>query len=399
MASQIRVAIVGTGNIAHSHVKAYLRFPERCKVVALADIYPEKAKAFNEQYGLGARVFDSHERLLESGGVDLASVCTPPYTHAPIALALLGAGVHTIVEKPMAASLAECDELVRAAKASGLVFSPVAQNRFRTPMMRLKRLLDSGLAGKVNHVQVDSHWWRGHSYYDLWWRGTWEKEGGGCTLNHAVHHIDLLNWLMGMPSELSAFMANTEHDNAEVEDLSCALLRFPGGALGQLTNSVVHHGEEQQLVFQAEAARVSVPFRAFASTSMGNGFPKRDEALEKRLADFYGELPSLEHEAHEGQIDDVLGAIEGGRPPLIGAEDGRRTLQVIAGIYKSATLRGIAALPIGPGDDFYTAEGVARLAPRFYEKRVSKIELPSEGITTGNDYGKIYSYGEPGKGR
>jgi predicted dehydrogenase len=390
----IRVGIVGTGNIAHSHAKAYLRFPERCEVVALADIYPEEAKAFDERYGLGAAVRDSHSAILKEGGVDLVSICTPPFTHAPIALDCLRAGVHAIVEKPMAASLAECDALVDAAASSGRVFSPIAQNRFRTPMMRLKRLLESGLAGKVNHVQVDSHWWRGRCYYDLWWRGTWEKEGGGCTLNHAVHHIDLLNWLMGMPKELSAFMANTAHDNAEVEDLSLAVMRFEGGALGQIANSVVHHGEEQQLIFQAEAARISVPFRAYASTSLGNGFPRRDEELEKRLDAYYAELPELAHEAHEGQIDDVLKAIETGGEPLIKAEDGRRTLQVIAGIYKSAATRGIVALPIAEGDPFYTAEGLCAAAPRFHEKSASKIELSGESITTGSDYGSIYSYGK-----
>src|SRR5512133_321575 len=100
----IRVGIVGTGNIAHSHVKAYLRFPGRCKVAALAAIYPEKAKAFDEQYSLGAAVQDSHEALLEGGGVALVSTCTPPYTHAPIALDCLRAGAHTIGEKPMASS-------------------------------------------------------------------------------------------------------------------------------------------------------------------------------------------------------------------------------------------------------------------------------------------------------
>jgi UDP-N-acetyl-2-amino-2-deoxyglucuronate dehydrogenase len=389
----IRVGIVGTGNIAHSHVKAYLRFPDRCKVVALADIYPEKAKAFDEQYELGAAVRDSHAALLEGGGIDLVSVCTPPYTHAPIALDCLRAGAHTIVEKPMAASLEECDRLVEAAASSARVFSPIAQNRFRTPMMRLKRLIDSGLAGKVNHVQADSHWWRGHCYYDLWWRGTWEKEGGGCTLNHAVHHIDLLNWLMGMPVELSAFMANTAHDNAEVEDLSLAVMRFEGGALGHIVNSVVHHGEEQQLVFQAESARISVPFRAYASTSLGNGFPQRNAELEKELEEYYEAMPALAHEAHDGQIDDVLTAIETGGAPLIKAEDGRRTLQVIAGIYKSAATRAIASLPIAKGDAFYTAEGLYAAVPRFYRKAASKLELSGESITTGSDYGRIYSYG------
>jgi len=274
------------------------------------------------------------------------------------------------------------------------VFSPIAQNRFRSPVMRLKRLLDSGLVGKINHVQVDSYWWRGASYYDLWWRGTWAKEGGGCTLNHAVHHIDLLNWIMGMPVEISAFMTNAAHHNAEVEDLSIALVRFADGTLGQLTNSVVHHGEEQQLVFQADAARVSVPFRVYASTPLGNGFPRRDTEEESKIAAFYYGLPALEHKAHEGQIDDVLRAIEMDCAPLIGVEDGRKTLQVITGIYKSASTKSTVGLPIGPGDPFYTAEGLAKEVPHFFEKRVSKATLSSEEISTGNDYKNIYNYGE-----
>ena len=102
-------------------------------------------------------------------------------------------------------------------------------------------------------------------YYDLWWRGTWEKEGGGYTLNHAVHHIDMLCWMMGLPDKVTSILANTAHDNAEVEDLSGSVLQYPH-ALGQLTASVVHHGEEQQLVFQCEKAKISAPFSVHAST-------------------------------------------------------------------------------------------------------------------------------------
>jgi predicted dehydrogenase len=94
-------------------------------------------------------------------------------------------------------------------------------------LLALKGGIDSGLAGKICHAQVDSFWWRGHCYYDLWWRGTWEKEGGGCTLNHAVHHIDAIQWMLGFPSEVVAMMTNVAHDNAEVEDLSTAIFKYP----------------------------------------------------------------------------------------------------------------------------------------------------------------------------
>ena len=125
-----------------------------------------------------------------------------------------------VCEKPMAASLEECDNMLKARDESGRLLSIIAQNRFRRGIRDLKALLDSSIARPVRHAQVDSFGWRGHCYYDLWWRGTWEKEGGGCTLNHAVHHIDMLLWMMGSPEQVTSFLANTAHDNAEVEDLS-----------------------------------------------------------------------------------------------------------------------------------------------------------------------------------
>jgi predicted dehydrogenase len=97
----------------------------------------------------------------------------------------------------------------------------VAQNRFRDPIHHLKKVLDTGLIGKVVHAQIDSLWNRGHSYYDLWWRGTWEKEGGGCTLNHAVHHIDMLGWMLGAPEQVSAMISNANHDTQRSRIFPC----------------------------------------------------------------------------------------------------------------------------------------------------------------------------------
>src|SRR5665647_2809508 len=120
----INVAVVGAGNISPSHMRGYLAFPNRCR----------------------------------------------------------------IVEKPMALSLTECDAMIVAARESRALLSVVAQNRFRDEVVILKGVVDSGLLGPVAHLSIDSAWWRGLPYYDLSWRGTWESEGGGPTLNHAIHH-------------------------------------------------------------------------------------------------------------------------------------------------------------------------------------------------------------------
>ncbi|AOZ90928.1 Gfo/Idh/MocA family protein [Paenibacillus crassostreae] len=376
----LKVAIIGTGAISITHIKSYLKFKERCEIVALCDLYPDKAEAKKIEFGLDAKVVNDYKELLHEE-IDLISICLPPYAHAPIAVDFLNAGSHVLVEKPMASSLEECDLMIEAALRSGKVLSVVAQNRFTNPIMKLKKMLDTRLAGPILHAQVDSFWWRGHSYYDLWWRGTWEKEGGGCTLNHAVHHIDALLWMMGRPEQVQAFMSNVAHDNAEVEDLSIAMLRYANGALGQITSSVVHHGEEQQFIFQGQHARISAPWKFTASSSKSNGFPEKNAQLEEQLQQAYDSLPNLPYEGHAAQIDNVMYAIESGEPPLIDGISGRTTLEMIMAIYKSASTGENVSLPLVAGDPFYTKAGVQQHAIHFYEKSGHVENFSDQQIT------------------
>ncbi|MBQ8162181.1 MAG: Gfo/Idh/MocA family oxidoreductase [Clostridia bacterium] len=364
-------------------MEAYQTLMAECEVTWLVDIVPGKAQRFMEEFGMHCRVAeDFHEALGED--VDLVDVCTPPYVHASISIEAMQHGKHVICEKPMAASLEECDAMLKARDESGKKLSIIAQNRFRKPIRDLKMVLDSGLAGNVRHAQVDSLWWRGHCYYDLWWRGTWEKEGGGCTLNHAVHHIDMLLWMLGRPEEVTSVLANVSHDNAEVEDLSVSILRYPS-SLCQLTASVVDHGEEQKLVFQCEKARISAPFSCAASLSKSNGFPEKNEALEREIQAFVDALPPLPFEGHTGQIADVLSAIREDRQPAIGGEDGRNTIELISAIYLSGTEGKTVRLPLLPDSPFYTRGGMLGGAPHFYEKNTSVMELGGS-ITLGSDY-------------
>jgi predicted dehydrogenase len=376
------------------HLEAYRRFagcegfPRRCKVTALVDISPDYAEQRKREFPFlaDAKIYESHQEMLAAGGIDLVDICTPPFCHAGIAVDSLNAGRHVIVEKPMAESLAECDAMISAAEKSGTVLSVIAQNRFRKEVYNLKKTLDTGKIGKIVHAQVDSFWWRGHSYYDLWWRGSWEKEGGGCTLNHAVHHIDMLGWMMGLPAEVCAIISNAAHDNAEVEDISVAVMRYTGGArtangaLAQVTSSVVHHGEEQQIVFQGEKARISFPWRTAAHHAQPNGFPAKEqnEALLRELDDFYRALPDLPYSGHTAQIDNVLAAIETGGKPLVGGRDGRLTIELITAIYKAGITRRAVDLPVREDDEYYTTEGILRDAPRFYQKTVSVQDLSGE---------------------
>ncbi|MBQ9306365.1 MAG: Gfo/Idh/MocA family oxidoreductase [Clostridia bacterium] len=379
----IQVAIIGTGNISHAHIHAYLLFPERVHIAALVDIIPGKAEKVKKQYGLDCDCYLDHHNILTRPDIDLVDCCTPPYVHAEITINALHSGKNALCEKPMAASLEECDAMIRARDASGKKLSVIAQNRFRKPIRDLKALLDSGIAGPVRACQVDSFWWRGHCYYDLWWRGTWEKEGGGCTLNHAVHHIDMLGWMMGLPQRVTSVLANTAHDNAEVEDLSMSIMEYPG-ALGLLTASVVHHGEEQTLTFQCEKAKIAAPFSVYASVSRPNGFPEENPQLEAEIRAFTDSLPPVLFEGHDGQIDNVLTAMETDTLPAISGEDGRTTIELITAIYKSGALKAAVSLPLSKDDPFYTVQGIQKSVPHFYEKTVSQMELGDSQITLGS---------------
>jgi UDP-N-acetyl-2-amino-2-deoxyglucuronate dehydrogenase len=383
-----RIAILGTGAISDSHIQAYQKFKDQCQIVALVDLFPDKAREKALKHGLAAAVFKDYQELLNGAEFDIASICLPPFEHAPASLALLQAGKHVLAEKPMAVSLQECDDMVATARASGKLLSIVAQNRFKTPMMKMKKVLESGLVGKVLHAQVDSAWWRGSNYYDLWWRGTWAKEGGGCTMNHAVHHIDIFQWMVGLPSELLAVTTNLGHENSEVEDFSTAVLTYANGSLGQITASLVHHGEEQQFVCQGERARVAVPWAVKAMRQKENGFPEDNPAVQAEIQTFYDSLPAVEEEGHYGQIANFLAAVEGREPLLVDGLQGRRTLELITAIYQSSHLGQRVQLPMQPTDPFYTREGVLKHARHFHEKTRSVENFANNDITLGRNLGR-----------
>ena len=383
----IKIAIVGCGNISGAHISSYLMFPEKCKIVALVDIFPEKAEQKKTQHNLSeARVFASHTEMLESGvEVDLVSNCTPPYVHASISIDCMDKKMNVLVEKPMATCLAECDEMLAAEARNGVVLSCGAQNRFNDMIFKLKTLADTGMAGKVRAAHVDSLWWRGRSYYDLWWRGTWEKEGGGPTLNHAVHQIDMINWIQKeLPAEVTAVLSNVMHDNSEVEDLSFAVLKYADGALANVTSSVVHHGGTQSIVLQCENAKIAAPFSVAAEISRPNGFGECNPALEKELTDKYNSFENQPYEGFVGQINNVLTALETNTRPLITGADGRKTVELISAIYKSGCLKQTVTLPLAKDDPFYTFEGIIKHGIRFYEKGKALEDLGAGEITLGN---------------
>jgi UDP-N-acetyl-2-amino-2-deoxyglucuronate dehydrogenase len=164
-------------------------------------------------------------------------------------------------------------------------------------------------------------------------------------------------------------------------------MRFPDGALGQLTASVVHHGQEQQIIFQTERAKIAMPWTVSAQQAQPNGFPQRehDAATERELTDYCEGLPALAYEGHTGQIDDVLTALEttdGTRRVLVDGRDGRTTIEIITAIYQAAITGQTVTLPLPPDDPFRTRDGLLAAAPHFHEKTASVGEFSTNEITT-----------------
>ena len=169
------VAIIGTGVISERHIEAYAAFHGRCRIVALCDLMPEKAELLKEKYHLeDTEIYSSFREMVKRPDIQLVSICTPPFTHAESAVSCMRAGKHVLVEKPMASSLEECDEMIRAQKETGCYLGVISQNRYLQDNRNLKNMIASGAVGRVLFGQVESLWFRGREYYDLWWRGTWE---------------------------------------------------------------------------------------------------------------------------------------------------------------------------------------------------------------------------------
>ncbi len=230
--NKIRAAVIGLG-IGRVHAEAYHTLDE-ADLVAVCDVEDSRLRPVAERYG--CRAYNKVEDLLADSDVDLVSVATPHPSHADLAIRAMRAGKHVIVEKPMAVSVAQADEMIAVAQATGRMLAPVFQFRFLPPVLNMKRAIDDGKIGTPIlgscHVQV----YRDKAYYDQdRWRGHWDTEGGGVLINQAIHGLDMLVWLMGDPVEVTGRWANLTHPYIEVEDNAAVVIRFRGDALGVLT--------------------------------------------------------------------------------------------------------------------------------------------------------------------
>ncbi|HSS61524.1 MAG TPA: Gfo/Idh/MocA family oxidoreductase [Candidatus Limnocylindrales bacterium] len=345
----LRAAIIGAGSIAGEHARILHAAGERVALVAAADVDMARLTDFCATHFI-PRGYATPEDLLHSERPDLVHICTPPGTHAALAVQCLEAGASVWCEKPLCGSLAELDRIEAAERASGRFTAGVVQWRFGSAAKHLKRLIEEGVPGRPLLGLCQTTWYRDAAYYSAPWRGRWDSELGGATVGQGIHAMDLLLWLLGGWREVSATIATLDHKIA-VDDASVATLRFDGGALATVVSSVCSPHEETRLRLDFQRATFEVACLYAYGNSHWTCTPAPDaEDVAAAWRAIGRDVPGT----HAAQLDDTLDAIEaGGRPPA-SAQDLRPTIELMSALYKSsATRQPVARGSIQPGDPFY----------------------------------------------
>ena len=357
---KVRTGLIGCGKVGQIHAAALAGLAE-ADLVAVCDASAERARACAARYGV--RAFTDVSALLESAAPEAVLIGTPHPLHAAPTLLAARAGVHVLVEKPMAASLADCDAMLAATRKAGVRLGVISQRRCYEPVRRMKQAIDEGRIGRPVLGVFSMYSWRDPSYYESDpWRGKWATEGGGVLVNQSPHQLDLLQWFLGAIDEVSGCWANLNHPYVEVEDTALAMIRFKSGALGSVVTSLsqkpglytrVHvHGSngasvgvetDRGATFVAGVSEIAEPPLNDLWTVPG------EEAL---LAGFQAEDRSRFRQVnatthyHALQIRDFLGAVLEGRPPMVTGEEGRVVVEMFTAVYRSNRERRPIPFPL-----------------------------------------------------
>ena len=351
----IRVAIVGTGGIARIHAAA-LRpaAPGLAAAVlaAAADVDPDRLAAFGREHGVPA-TYRHLDDLLAAARPDLVHICTPPHAHHQQALACLRAGVSVLVEKPPVISLREFDELTAAeagpaAAGPGPWFATVYQHRFGAAQRHFKALAADGTFGRPLLAVCHTMWFRDQAYFDVPWRGRWDTEGGGPTMGHGIHQMDMLLDVLGDWAEVRA-IARRQARRTRTEDVSLAHVTFASGAAASVVNSVLSPREESYLRFDFTRASVEVTHLYGYTDDDWRITPAPGFSVPPLMSPGPGE-PS----GHRGQFAEVLACLAAGRRPPVTPGESRRTLSLAAAIYAAAfTGQPVTPADLAPPSPFY----------------------------------------------
>jgi predicted dehydrogenase len=360
MNRKVRIAIVGCGKVAHLHAAALGVLPE-AEFAAVTDAALERACEFAGRYQV--RAYPDLDSMIAEARIEAVIVCTPHPAHRAPTVRAAEAGLHVLVEKPLASSLSDCDAMIEAAARHKVKLGVVSQRRFFEPVSRMKAAIDAGKIGAPALGTVAMFSWRDENYYRSDpWRGKWDTEGGGVLINQSPHHLDILQWLMGPIDEISGYYANLNHPYIEVEDTALAMIRFRSGALGSVVVSVsqkpgiytkihVHGTNGASVGAETDSGATFIAgMTGVAEPPLNDLWTIRGEEhllpvfREEDRAAFRSIDPVIHY--HVAQDRDFLRAVLEDRPPLTTGEDGRKVVEIIAAIYRSSKERKPVRFPM-----------------------------------------------------
>jgi predicted dehydrogenase len=345
----MRYALIGCGRISPTHLAAALA--NKLEIVGLCDIDAAMLEDKILKFKLDAtKVAQCHDYLLmlDEQKPELVSICTESGKHAAIALECIRRGINIIVEKPIALSIEDTDAIIREAKEHNVKVCACHQNRFNKSVVKIREAMDQRRFGRLFYGTAHIRWNRGHEYYDrASWRGTWEQDGGAL-MNQCIHNIDLLRWMMGNEvSEVFAYTDKLNHPYIEAEDLGIALIQFANGSYGIIegTTDIYPRNLEETLYLFGEKGTVKAGGQSVNIIEEWCFADMLDDAEEVKTT-YHENPPNVYGFGHTPLFADVIDAIKTDRQPKVTAEDGKRALELVLAIYKSAAEGRPVKLPL-----------------------------------------------------
>jgi predicted dehydrogenase len=334
MLKKIRFAIVGYGNIGRRHAEHIINNPDT-ELVAVCDTNEAVAGRLPE----GVAFYTSLVTMLQDSPVDILNVCTPNYLHEPHTIAGLKAGLHIVVEKPMAISVAQCDRMIAAAKETGKTIFAVKQNRYNPPVREVKKLMAGNELGNIYMMQVNCFWNRGDAYYAHGdWRGKKDKDGG-CLFTQFSHFVDILYYLNGPVTAAHGWVHNYAHQhNTEVEDTGSFVLKAANDAIinFNFTTCAYERNMEGSITIFAEKGTVkiggqylnTIEYQQLATATL----PHINISAK---ANDYG-LYQGSMSNHDKVIQNVVDVLHHNHAVMTSAEEGRDVVKIIEQMYGGA---------------------------------------------------------------
>lgn len=337
-----RIAFVGCGRISNNHFDAIEKI-DGLDIVAVSDEIGERAREAGDK--LGVPWYTSLPAMLAGAECDVVCIATPSGLHPEQGVMAARAGKHVVTEKPMAISLAAADELVNACDAAGVHLFVVKQNRLNRPIQLLKKAVDSGRFGRIFMANCTVRWARPQEYYDQApWRGTW-KYDGGAFMNQASHYVDLIQWMMG-PVESVIAKTATLARRIETEDSGAAVIKFQSGALGVMEVTMLTYPRNLEGSFTILGEKGTVKIGGTAVNKVEHWLFDEPADDDKLIEQMNTNPPNVYGFGHEGYYRNVLSVLRGEAKADTNGREGRKSLELILGIYESARNGREVKLPL-----------------------------------------------------